>query len=48
MHNGYCTDRWVFPFMRLGNEQELETEDLYKVLAEDDSEILRCKLDKYI
>lgn len=40
--------RWLNPLMRLGTKKELQIEDLYQTLPEDETEKLGLKLQKYI
>lgn len=39
--------RWVNPIMSLGYQRDLQVEDLYRILPEDDSHELGLKLEKY-
>lgn len=39
--------RWLNPLMKLGTKKELQIEDLYQALPEDEAEKLGLKLQKY-
>lgn len=40
----FFTIRWLNPLMKLGTKKELQIEDLYQTLREDETEILGLKL----
>ena len=46
-HGQRFTLRWLNPLLKLGTKKELQIEDLYKVLPEDETEKLGLKLQKY-
>ncbi len=47
LKNEFFTIRWLNPLMKLGTKKELQIEDLYQALPEDETEKLGLKLQKY-